>query len=600
MRIQFRLLPVIIPALFFQLLFAQNNKIDKRLAGLDTMVNRALKEWHAPGVSIAVVEKNKIIYTGGFGFRDIANKLPVTPTTMYAIGSCSKAFTGAMIGMLVNEGKINLDKPVRTYLPELKFANDYLNDHVTIRDMLCHRTGLPRHDLVWYGSAASRSELLQRIQYLEPTAELREKYQYNNLMFMSLGVLIEKITGKSWEENVKERILTPLGMMNTVVTIEEMEKAADRSLAYDLKDDSIIRHIPFRNINAIAPAGAINSCAKDMSEWLITWINSGKFEGKEIFPSGYRNQAITEQMATGGGLPAAENSDVHSSGYGFAWGMGSYRGHYRVTHNGGIDGFISSTTFFPSDSIGIFVVSNQDGPVSAIRNFIADRMLKTSYRDWNGYLLNNAKKAKAQAKTIVQNDSANHKFHTKPSHAPSDYAGVYTNPGYGSITINAEKDSLSGKFNTFNFRLVHFHYDQFDGKTITDGEEDGNVFKFSFHTDSKGDIGNLTIPLEDGVKDIEFKKEIAALKLGEDVLQKYTGDYELNGVTLKVLTKNDKTLYLDVPGQPEYELVAIDKGKFSIRDATGFTIQFNSNDKNEIIELLSIQPNGTFKAIRKK
>ena len=600
MKYILRLLLLALPVLFLQSVPAQNAKPDKRLAGLDTLVSRVLHDWHAPGVSIAVVEKNRVVFTGGFGFRDVANKLPVTPNTLYAIGSCTKAFTASMIGMLAAEGRLDIDKPVRTYLPELKFANEYLNDHVTLRDMMSHRTGLPRHDLSWYGASAGRNELMRRIEYLQPTAELRAKYQYNNFMFMSVGIVIEKITGKSWEDNVKERILDPVGMHHTVVSIEEMEKNNDRSLAYDLKNDTVIRHIPFRNIDAIAPAGALNSCATDMAAWLITWINSGKYEGKEIFPAAYRDQAISVQMATGGGLPAAENPDVHFGGYGLAWGMSSYRGHYRVSHNGGIDGFISSTSFFPSDSIGIFVVSNQDGPVSAIRNFIADRMLKLPCRDWNGYLLKNDKKAKESAKAESKNDSVGHKFNTKPGHSLAEYAGVYTNPGYGSITIKFEKDSLFGEFNAFHLRLVHFHYEQFEAKSLTDGEEDGNVFRFSFHTDSKGDVEKLTVPLQDGVDDIAFTKEHPAINLSASSLQKFVGDYDLSGVNIKVSIKDNNKLFLMVTGQAEYELVPIENEKFNIKTLAGYTVKFITNEKNEITGLLSIQPNGTFKATKKK
>src|SRR6185369_3127516 len=346
---------------------------DPRLQGLDTFAMKVLKDRYAPGVSVAVVEKNKIIYTGGFGYRDYEKRLPVTENTLFAIGSCTKAFTASMIGMLQNEGKIDIDKPVRNYLPELKFYNEYTNDHATLRDMMCHRTGLPRHDFSWYGSTASRNELLARIQYLEPSAELREKYQYNNFMFMAQGVLIEKITGKSWEENVRERILKPLGMNNTDLSVIDMEKSPDRSLAYTIKNDTIVDAIPYRHIDAIAPAGAINSCSKDMANWLLTWINNGKFNGKEIIPPSFRSQAINVQMATGGTAPGPEHPDIYFSGYGFAWGMSSYRGHYRVEHSGGIDGFITLTSFFPSDSIGIFVVSSQTAVSTIIRNFIADR-----------------------------------------------------------------------------------------------------------------------------------------------------------------------------------------------------------------------------------
>ena len=185
---------------------------DKRLAGLDTLIARVLKDWKAPGVTVAVVEKNKVVYTGGFGYRDLDKKLPVTENTLFAIGSCSKAFTSGMIGSLVKDGLVDIDKPVRNYLPELKFYNEHLNDQVTLRDMMSHRTGLPRHDYSWYGSTASRIDLLKRIEFQEPTATLREKWQYNNFMFLGQGVVLEKITGKSWETNIQDRIFKPLGI----------------------------------------------------------------------------------------------------------------------------------------------------------------------------------------------------------------------------------------------------------------------------------------------------------------------------------------------------------------------------------------------------
>ncbi|HLF45835.1 MAG TPA: serine hydrolase domain-containing protein, partial [Chitinophagaceae bacterium] len=374
---------IFFPICLFILFFSTMGQLptDPRLKGLDTFALRILKEWNAPGVSIAVVEKGKIIYSGGFGYRDFEKKLPVTENTLFAIGSCTKAFTASILGMLEKEGKVNLDKPVRDFLPELKFKNDYTNKHITLRDMMCHRSGLPRHDYSWYGTTASRTELLNRIQYQEPSAELREKYQYNNFMFLAQGMVIEKLTGKSWEENIRERILKPLGMNNTNMSVIEMAKSADHSFAYAIENNKP-KLIPYRNIDAIGPAGSINSCAKDMAQWLITWINSGKFKDTEIIPSGYRSQAITAQIAPGGGLGSVENPDVHMNGYGLAWGMSSYRGHYRVEHGGGIDGFITSTVFFPTDSLGIFVVTNQGTPTTSIRNFIADRMLKLTYRPW--------------------------------------------------------------------------------------------------------------------------------------------------------------------------------------------------------------------------
>lgn len=571
---------------------------DKRLAGLDTFVTKVLKDWNAAGVTIAVVEKGKVVYTGGFGYRDVEKKLPVTENTQFAIGSCSKAFTASIIGMLEKEGKLDIDKPVRNYLPELKFKNEYTNTHATLRDMMCHRTGLPRHDMSWYGSWASRDELLKRIQYQEPSAELRERWQYNNFMFLAQGVVIEKITGKSWEENMKERIFTPLGMSNTNLSVSDMEKSNDHSLAYSTKD-SILKAIPYRNIDAMGPAGSVNSSAKDMAKWLITWINNGKYNDKEIFSSAYRNAAITVQMATGGGTPGSDQPDIHFSGYGLAWGLSSYRGHYRVEHGGGIDGFITTTGFYPSDSIGIFVSSNQGGVTSSIRNFIADRMLKLRYENWNKFLLDNANKAKEAAKTILKNDSIGHVFNTKPSHNLKDYTGTYTNPGYGSLEIILKDGGLMSKFNNIDVRLDHFHYDQFNAVILDPALEGGEPIRFSFEINSKGDIDKIIIPFEQGVDDIEFKKEVKEISLKKGELEKYAGEYSLGPQTIKFEVRGENTLWGIISGQPEYELVAIGKNEFKIKILDGYSILFDVNEKGVVEGASFIQPNGTFKATKK-
>jgi len=279
--------------------FAQKQKgaTDSRLAGLDTAFAHVLKDWHASGFAVAVVEKNKIIYAKGFGYRDFENKIPVTPNTLFAIGSCTKAFTSSLLGILRRDGKVDFDKPVRNYIPELKFYNDELNSRITLRDMMCHRTGLPRHDYSWYFfSVSSRDSLIQRIQYLEPSAGYREKWQYNNFMFMAQGVAAEKITGKSWEQNIREKIFQPLGMNRSIFSIDDMMKSDDAAIGYNLERDSIISKTDYYHIDAMGPAGSINSSVNEMSNWLITWINHGKFNGKEVLPEAYVNEAITPQM----------------------------------------------------------------------------------------------------------------------------------------------------------------------------------------------------------------------------------------------------------------------------------------------------------------
>src|SRR5579872_7297739 len=186
-------------------------------AGLDTAFVRVLREFHAVGFAVAVVQKDSLIYARGFGYRDFEHKLPVTPQTLFPIGSCTKAFTASLLGQLEAQGKVSLDKPVREYLPELRFYNESMDNTITLRDMMCHRTGLPRYDYSWYFFPASRDSILRRIRYMEPTAGIREKWQYNNFMFMAQGMVAEKLTGQTWEQNIIEKIFHPLGMNESVL-----------------------------------------------------------------------------------------------------------------------------------------------------------------------------------------------------------------------------------------------------------------------------------------------------------------------------------------------------------------------------------------------
>ncbi len=588
--------------------FAQkkNSTEDKRFANLDTAFARVLKEWHAAGFAVAVVEKNKVVYAKGFGYRDYENKIPVTPNTLFAIGSCTKAFTASLIGMLNKDGKVDLDKPVRNYLPELKFYNDELNDHVTLRDMMCHRTGLPRHDYSWYlFQTNSMDTLMHRIQYLEPSAELRQKWQYNNFMFMLQGMVAEKLTGKSWEDNIRQKIFQPLGMDSSDATLAEWEKSSDAAFGYDVIHDSIIKKMDYYDIAAMSPAGSINSSVNDMAKWLVTWIHGGKYNGKEIIPASYTTQAMGSQMVIDEGLPSKEEPDIFLSNYGFGWFIDSYRGHYRVNHGGNIDGFSANTCFFPSDSIGIVVLANQNGsPVpSIVRNIIADRMLGLKYHDWQSELKRNADSAAIKQKEAQKSIVSNQKLNTKPSHELKSYEGSYSNPGYGIFDVTLKNDSLFVSAGTKLLWLRHYHYDVFTAFFVDpkDGIDTSDASsKMQFHTNLQGDIESASINLEPTVKPIVFTRTVKAIGISKESLQAYVGDYEISGVNLKIYTKGGNTLYMFVTGQPEYELTPTDKDKFSLKNIKGFSVQFNRNDKGDVIEMLSIQPNGTFKAIKKQ
>ncbi len=580
--------------LVFVLSIQAQTPTDKRLMGLEAEVNKILKDYKAPGVSIAIVEKNKVVYSGGFGYRDAEKKLPVTENTLFAIGSCTKAFTSAMLGALAEDGMLDLDKPVRNYLPELKFYNEHLNAHVTIRDMMCHRTGLPRHDFSWYGSTASRMELLKRIEYQEPTAELREKYQYNNFMFLSQGVLLEKLTGKSWETNIRERIFTPLGMDNTVTKVADWEKSNDRSLAYNLVNDSIAKVIPYRNIDAVGPAGSINSSAKDMAKWLITWINGGNYNGKQIVPAKFRNEAMTIQMSNGG-LPGMESPDVHNFGYGLAWGVSSYRGHYRVEHGGGIDGFITTTGFFPTDSIGIFVCSATGNVSGAIRNLIADKMLGLPYKDWHKQLRDAFVKARfAALMAPKQNEDPTKIKDTKPSLNLEEYAEKYSNKGYGTLEVKYNGSHLIADYNSTQLNLKHKHFDLFVGYPQEDAENGTELF---FQLNKTGKVEKVLIPLQPGLKDIEFTRD-NEVKLSASDLEKYSGEFLLGPQNVSFVIRNG-ILYGLLPPQPDYELVPVGNDEFKLKILEGYSVKFKLPVNGKYTEASFVQPNGVFTAKRK-
>ena len=578
-----------------------------RFAGLDTAFERVLKDWHAAGFAVAVVEKDKVVYAKGFGYKDIEMKTPVTPNTLFAIGSCTKAFTASMIGLLQKDGKLELDKPVLNYLPDLKFYNDAMNNTILLRDLMCHRTGLPRHDYSWYAfPSSSRDSLLKRIQFMEPSFGVREKWQYNNFMFLLQGMIAEKITGKKWEENISERIFKPLGMINSNFSILEMQKNKDVSLGYGLKKDSIIKKLTYYNIDAMGPAGSINSNVMEMANWVTTWINGGKFNGKEIIPATYVSDAISSQMVVGPGVPTKEKPDVHFSNYGFGWLLASYKGHYRVEHGGNIDGFSASTCFFPSDSVGIVVLSNQNGSTitSIVRNLIADRMLKLPYFDWNTDVKKTSDKAKATAKEAEKTKTSSRKQNTMPSHNLKDYEGFYNHPGYGSFEVTLKNDSLFAQLGKDQFWLHHYHYDIFDpfSKDSKDGIDttDKSNLRFQFDMTEAGEINSVHLVLEPTLPALKFTKTPKAKAITKEELQKYVGDYDLRGAAVvKVYIKDDKTLFVLVPGQPDYELIAVEKDKFALKAISGYFVQFELNDKGESNSLTFIQPNGNFKATKK-
>ncbi|HSR54202.1 MAG TPA: serine hydrolase [Acidobacteriota bacterium] len=566
------------------------------LEGFDAFIEKGLEDWKTVGLSIGIVADDQVVYAKGFGKRNLEQDLPVTPDTLFAIGSSTKAFTGFAMGLLVDEGLLDWDKPVREYLPEWKMHDEFVSNRVTPRDMITHRTGLPRHDLVWYNNHdLTREEILHRLQYLPLSKGLRETWQYNNLMFVMAGYLVGQIRGQTWEEAITELVLQPLGMNDTNFSVNDSQESEDYALPYQVHEEEI-ESMSFRDISNVGPAGSINSSANDMIRWMRVFLNKGKIGGKQIIQSDTLRELVTPQMV----IPGLPSSPLNSpSAYGMGWMLNSYQGKYRVRHGGNIDGFSALVTLFPFENLGIVVLANQNGSAlpSLITAHAVDRILDLEGKNWMAEALKNREKGLEMQKESEKKKETLRVTGTQPSHNLQDYAGEYQHPGYGTLTIAHEDDQLTLTYNGIVTSLEHWHYDTFNGLENPD-DRTFEDFKLKFDTNLRGDITTLSAPMEPNVDAIIFERKAASKLSDPEYLARFTGTYELGPQRVTVALKGD-TLTLSVPGQPTYTLEPYKGTEFNLKGVQGFSLEFGFEEGSEKAATATFnQPNGVFTAKR--
>ena len=479
-----------------------------QLAGFADDVYAVLKDGKVPGAAVILIKDDKVLLSQGFGKRNVAKNLDVTPHTLFPIGSSSKAFTAAAIAMLVEEGKLEWDTPVRHYLPTFKLFDQFATERITVRDLLCHRSGLPRHEFVWYGSNMTRKEMVERLAYLQPSVDFRARYQYNNLMYATAGYLIVAVTGQTWEDFVATRIFKPLGMSTSNTDVEDSQKTDDYALPYEEKKGEI-EEVPFySNFQAMGPAGSINTNLDDIEHWLRFQLSEGKHGGAQLLGTEYLMQTHTPHVVvpTGDEVPMGRHPEIASWCYGLGWSVGSYRGHRMIQHGGSIDGFMAEVVLLPDDHTAVAVFTNRGSNlVPYIIAFTAcDRLLGAEKADWNGRLSKEFADLKAQMeKQFAELQRAEPAIPgTHPSHTLDAYCGNYENPGYGVVTISQVEDALQFTYNDIPSSLTHVHYDifelnleRFDFKT-----------RVSFATAENGDIESLAVKLEPTVNALVFTR----------------------------------------------------------------------------------------------
>ncbi len=478
--------------------------LSARLSGLDEYIAGEMDKWHVPGLAAAVIHDGEIIHQAGYGTRDLDHNQPVTPETLFAIGSCTKAFTAMGLALLVEDGLLDWDKPVRHYMPQFRLYDAFATEQMTARDLVCHRSGLPRHDAMWYGSTRSRWELFAGLQYLQPSAAFRYVYQYQNLMYMAAGCLIEAISGQTWEAFTQERIFDVLGMKNSLFSVNDADKAANAAKPHEIKDGAAKR-VPFRNIDAIGPAGSIHSNLPETATWLRMHMQGGQYAGRAFVAEDQLRQMHQPHV----GMPPQPNTsfvEIQHNTYGLGWAQQLYRGRVRVRHTGGIDGFITDVSFMPQENLGVIVFNNGGDALShSVAMYIYDCLLGLEPIDWRTRLKEIEDKARAQVTEDTAKLRAARKADTALSHPPGAYVGDYTHPGYGTLTVTKNGEGLQAVYNSTVLRLVHFHYDVFE--TEHDLGDTHPPMPLAFRLDLHGNIRAAAIQLEPAVDEIVFARQ---------------------------------------------------------------------------------------------
>jgi CubicO group peptidase (beta-lactamase class C family) len=554
--------------------------------GFDAFAQQVLKDWKGAGFAVAVIEGGKVTYAKGFGVRDLKNNQPVTTKTLFAIGSATKSFTVTSLGVLVDQGKLDWDKPLRTYLPDFQLMDQFATERMTPRDLVTHRSGLPRHDRMWLNSPFTRQEIFDRLRYLEPNKDFRSTFQYQNLMFMTAGMLAGHVAGMPWEDHVRKVIFDPLGMSSTNFSVVDMQKSADHSQPYMVVKEQI-REMDFRNIDTIGPAGSINSNVEDMAKYVMLHMQ----HGKGVLSLKNSRDMQSPQMSIAGPGPEKE---LGAQSYGMGFFLTTYRGHYLVHHGGNIDGFSSLVTFMPQDNIGMIILSNQNGSriPTVVSYDIYDRLLGLDQIDWTKRFKTQQERGREGTEEAKKKGYTAQVQGTNPSHPLADYAGDYESPAYGIASVTLENGALKFSYHGGGGPLNHYHYEVFE---VAERElESLSKEKVSFHTNLRGDVDSLSVPFDANVKDIVFSR-LADRKMRETTfLKPLTGAYQRGAGTVTVAMKDDRAITLAMPGQPALDLEPVRGTRFNIVGQNGSSVEFKGDD------LVFYQANSVSVATRKK
>jgi CubicO group peptidase (beta-lactamase class C family) len=562
--------------------------------GLDALIDKALADQKIPGATVGVVVGDQVVLLKGYGLADREGKRAMTPDTLMPIASVTKQFTVGALGTLVRQGKLDWDRPVRDYIPDFRVNDDMATLRATPRDLVTHRIGLPRHDGLWFGSTLTREQIYQRLQYLPFSRDVRTRFQYNNLMYMTAGLLGGRINGTTWEQLVKSALFEPLGMKRSNFSIKELTSDADHALGYQLDEKRDLIRDPFESAETMGPTGSINSSAREMTHYLRMMLAGGTFGGQRVLQASDVAAMMQPNMPIG---PSAFPEFGYGS-YGMGLFVSSYRGIEYASHGGNMPGAASVVLMVPKEKIGIVVLTNRSG--ARLRDGlpfeIVDRLMGLPSANMV------ARYGELEAKALAGEEAAKSAgvservTGTKPARPLEAYAADYEHPGYGSVNVAMKDGRLGLTYNGFTTPLEHWHYEVF--RAPDDRKNRLEQTRVQFETDLAGEVSTLTVPLEPNVPPTSFTRKAPAEMTTRAFLEPLTGVYEVNGIDAEVVLREDGVLQYVVLGRPR-DLVPVRGTLFRIKDLSGVSVEF-LKDASGKVDRIAVHSDGSTIGPRKK
>jgi CubicO group peptidase (beta-lactamase class C family) len=451
---------------------------------IDALMKEAISRWNVPGAALGIVKDGKVVFLKGYGVRELGKAHPVTPDSVFPIASCTKPFTTLAMAMLVDEGKLKWDDPVRKHVEFFHLSDPLADSQVTFRDLVTHRTGVDGHHLLWYRAPWNLEERIRKVGKLELHKSFRSAFQYQSILFGTAGYAVGKASKTSWEDFVSKRILVPLDMKATSLTTTTV-KDQEHASPHKKNKEGKVEVIPWYEIAEPDPAGSVNSSARDLLKFLRFQLGNGK----PLVSAANLAETHTPQIVIRReGFARIMNPDTFQLSYGMGWIIQDYRGQLLLLHGGAIDGFRAHFTLVPEARLGIVLLNNLDNSQMniAVSNTLLDLILDLPFKDWNAYYLKIQREEEALKKAGPKEFRAKQHKGTKPSRPLEAYTGTYEDPAYGKAQISLENGSLVWKWSTFKLPLEHFHYDTF----IANNDVFNNA-PFVFSLDFAGDVTTM-------------------------------------------------------------------------------------------------------------